>query len=63
MHTLDDGLFGSFYISDGKVKRSVAGDLVPNGAPHQVTGAPQQIEMTREEVAMVVATLQTADVN
>ena len=63
MHNLDDGLFGSFYISDGKIKRSVGGDLVPNGSPDQVTGAPQQVVMTREEVAMVVSALQTTDVN
>lgn len=63
MHNLDDGLFGSFYITAGQVKKSVVGDLVPNGAPDQVAEVPQQVVMTREEVTMIVAALQTNDIN
>lgn len=63
MPHLDDGLFGSFYISGEQVRRSVAGDLVPNGSPDQVTGAPKLVAMTREEVVMIVAALQANDIN
>ncbi len=63
MHNLDDGVFASYYVSGNQIKRSTAGDLVPNGTLDQVTDVPQQVVTTREEVAMVVAALQTNDVN
>lgn len=63
MHHLDDGLFSSYFVSGGQVRKITVGDFIPNGALDQAKEIPQPVIMTREDVAMIVSALESSYAN